>query len=526
MRSSADTQSGAGSPLIENGQDKAPERPAWTRGIAILDSVDKASWRFLTSFAVVVSATGVAAALMHAYEVAFVAILAPLAVIAFTSARRACVLIALTSPIVGLGAVDLGFHLVPSYPLIATGFAGLVWRRDWTSLHPTKADFLLLAFVLLATAVTLANLGVAPTSTVLNALGANAPGIRPLAQLLALLAMAVVYLVIRVGVRSQEDLATVLRALLVGATFVGMYMVYQVVGRRFGLPFTFVNQRRGVETLPLNLQYIRPNSTLPEASALAQFATIPLFLGVGWIAFEGPLPSWLPRVAPFLIAVAGAVAVVATLSKIGLLACALWLPFLIISVARRSRRRAWMWSVAAIACLLVAVGGVMAARAATQSIGGSGVISNERYVRIGYWIAAVRLSSDHPLGVGVGNFPFYYPEYAPISNKYEYLSELADAHNLFLEATAETGIVGGALFLGFVVVLVTTGLRFADRCRDTYLATTTTALALVFAAGATMHFTYSYFYYPFEWVLAGLVSALPFLSSSAVAPARHHRRKL
>jgi hypothetical protein len=482
--------------------------------VAMNDALELGSWRALFGIASVLTAGGVVAARLGVYEAGFVALVLPLALIALNNASRACVLIALTSPVVALGAVDVGFHLLPAYPLIAAGFLGTVWRRGWRGCRPTAADVLLIGFAVLASAITVANIGLIPNSTVLNAVGANGPRLRPFAQLLALLAMACLYLLFRTGIRTRAEFGSVLRALLVAAAFVGAYLVYQVVGRRLGLPFTFVNQRRAVGTLPTNLTYIRPNSTLPEASALAQFAIIPLFLGAGW-ASSRPLPRWLPPQAPLLIGLAGATAVVATLSKIGLIATAVWLPLLLLRTARR-RRRSWVFAVAVLAALVAAVGGVMAARAASQSITGTALIANERYVRTGYWIAAARMSADHPLGVGVGNFPFYYPEYAPLSLRYEYLSELADAHNLFLEAAAETGLVGGMLLLAFVVTVVVQGLLSAGRApQNDDLPTTGTALAFAFAAGATMHLTYSYVYYPFEWVVAGLVATLPSLAVAA-----------
>jgi O-antigen ligase len=134
-------------------------------------------------------------------------------------------------------------------------------------------------------------------------------------------------------------------------------------------------------------------------------------------------------------------------------------------------------------------------------------IDSETYIRVGYWIAAIQTAAHHPLGVGVGNFPFYYPQFAPLSVKYEYFSRIADAHNLFLEAAAETGIVGGLLFLGFVVGLLGRGVRLAAKAEPA-LRAVFLGLAAAYATGALMHLTYSYFYYPFEWVLAGLLGAI------------------
>jgi O-antigen ligase len=133
-------------------------------------------------------------------------------------------------------------------------------------------------------------------------------------------------------------------------------------------------------------------------------------------------------------------------------------------------------------------------------------------VREGFWKAAVAMAKDHPFGVGVGNFPFYYPLYAPLSGNYEYHIAISDSHNLFLDAAAETGVIGLMLLVGFFATLVYSGIRSVasahssadDRVRDVGLA-----LAAALGAGILMHLTFSYAYYPFEWVIAALVGSLP-----------------
>jgi O-antigen ligase len=196
--------------------------------------------------------------------------------------------------------------------------------------------------------------------------------------------------------------------------------------------------------------------------------------------------------------------VVATLSKAAVIACTIWIPALFWA-SKRSAGAARV-AVGAAAVLVSTTVFIVFLRAAVLSIDLGQSLASERYVRVGYWIAAVKMTVDHPLGVGIGNYAFYYPLYAPLSFRYEYQPAIADAHNLFLDALTETGVLGGMLFAAFVVSLFVSATRRARRLESS-LGALVIALGFAFAAGATMHFTYSYFYFPFEWVLAGLLGA-------------------
>jgi O-antigen ligase len=135
-------------------------------------------------------------------------------------------------------------------------------------------------------------------------------------------------------------------------------------------------------------------------------------------------------------------------------------------------------------------------------------------VRVGYWDASLNIASVHPLGVGVGNYTFYYPRYAPISGRYEFYPGVADSHSWYLDALAETGFLGAALLVVFAFGLPIAALR--RRAADGDDHHLVRALAISWLAVAIMHLSYSYFYYPFEWVLAGLVgSAIALRRSSA-----------
>lgn len=64
--------------------------------------------------------------------------------------------------------------------------------------------------------------------------------------------------------------------------------------------------------------------------------------------------------------------------------------------------------------------------------------------RVAHWLAAVRMFSDHPwLGVGIGNYPVAYPQYAVG----RWRDPLGHAHNYYLNIAAEAGIIGLSAYL-------------------------------------------------------------------------------
>jgi cell division protein FtsW (lipid II flippase) len=83
-----------------------------------------------------------------------------------------------------------------------------------------------------------------------------------------------------------------------------------------------------------------------------------------------------------------------------------------------------------------------------------------------------------------------------------------------LEAAAETGLLGAAVLLTFVLGLLISGFQIALTTTEGSLRLVALALVGAFSTGALMHLTYSYFYFPFEWVLIGTLAAIPQIASS------------
>ncbi len=99
--------------------------------------------------------------------------------------------------------------------------------------------------------------------------------------------------------------------------------------------------------------------------------------------------------------------------------------------------------------------------------------------RVAHWVAGLRMFQAHPLlGVGAGNYDAAYARYACA----DWPESLGHAHNYYINAAAETGILGLLAFLALVAVALALGWR-ATHPRTSTL-TSETALADDTWAGA------------------------------------------
>jgi O-antigen ligase len=100
--------------------------------------------------------------------------------------------------------------------------------------------------------------------------------------------------------------------------------------------------------------------------------------------------------------------------------------------------------------------------AATQTVAGTDVFSrlssaggNDRYQ---LWQQAVKAAETRPLtGIGAGAYGLYWQAHASVP------LHVSDAHSLYLQTLAETGIVGLALIAGLLLCMLGTGIRRALR---------------------------------------------------------------
>ena len=151
----------------------------------------------------------------------------------------------------------------------------------------------------------------------------------------------------------------------------------------------------------------------------------------------------------------------------------------------------------------------------------TGVVSGNIYSRLGtlsgshryqYWNSAFHAFRSRPLtGIGPGTFQFYWDQHAPF---YEYIR---NAHSLYMETLAETGLVGALLLVGFLLALLLGGvvraMRAPPKARGV-LAAATAALAGFCAAAA----------YDWVWQLAAVPAAALIMGAVILAHRRSSQR--
>ena len=127
--------------------------------------------------------------------------------------------------------------------------------------------------------------------------------------------------------------------------------------------------------------------------------------------------------------------------------------------------------------------------------------------RLTFWRAGMEMFSDYPVfGVGPGNFPTMY------ATQYSDTGKHWACHSIYIQALAESGVVGTAVFAALLILIVRLNWRTRKLVLDRlgpdgtrtfeYCLAIGLDLALVgfLASGAFL----SAFYYPHLWILLGL----------------------
>ena len=185
----------------------------------------------------------------------------------------------------------------------------------------------------------------------------------------------------------------------------------------------------------------RPEGTLQNPNFLAEFLLyggIAVFFAVSG-AREGAFTRWR---YPAMLGVFAAAVVLTRSRGAAVVAVAAWGYLL-------SRRHGVWKALALIAVLLLAF--LAVPNPLTDRFRGTG--DPFAYDRIVMWKAAWRIFLDHPLGVGVGNFKYYWHlARDPVEGGIvRYLKDTWTPHSEFLSILSELGIPGGAAFLGLGV---------------------------------------------------------------------------
>ncbi|MCG8432315.1 MAG: O-antigen ligase family protein, partial [Candidatus Omnitrophica bacterium] len=138
--------------------------------------------------------------------------------------------------------------------------------------------------------------------------------------------------------------------------------------------------------------------------------------------------------------------------------------------------------------------------------------------------AGVLMARDYPfLGVGWGNYIFRYLDYDPQLMGWWWIDCARTQNrpgtpiccNLFVSIIAESGILGLGSFLLFVSLVFFAGVRGFLRSRDRAVRLIQAGLVSGFAGVLVCYQFFSTLYYPFVWVVIGLILATEFIDGSA-----------
>jgi O-antigen ligase len=323
------------------------------------------------------------------------------------------------------------------------------------------------------------------------------PSDRVIRNLLTLGMGAAFYLAAALIPRTREDLRFTVRWLLIGF---GIPLVWSSLQSLYVLNirsnpavwepyFDFLNQIHHFFSIR-NLQERRVTGLAYEPSWYAEQLTI---LVLPWllVGFVRRRSFFRRRLGPFLIEdglLAWTIGImILTFSRTGLVILFLQLGLtILIGTGRRGSERPGALArllssenllrrVAVLAAAVVLLGAVVFAvgsqnryfsrlwRFYTDEEASGGYWSYIAFgQRFAYWEAALGMYAEQPLlGIGIGNYAFYFEEHLPDIPFHQYpeiielilpdrgLNELVTPKNFFLRVLAETGIVGLVVFAGF-----------------------------------------------------------------------------
>jgi putative inorganic carbon (HCO3(-)) transporter len=299
-------------------------------------------------------------------------------------------------------------------------------------------------------------------------------------ELMRLASYLCFYYAILDWVRSEDDLKAMLRALLVSTILVALFGFYQFMIGDYSSLYDAL--------YPIQDEALK---NPPWAGRITSF-----------LSHYNGAAAYLNMVVPFCIALAvrareklsrflagvcfvfSSIAILLTQSRGGLLAyvAVLLIAAWLLAPTRAARLR-WVAVVVAFSIAGALVAGQIFERL-------SGVDSYTEITRLGIWAGAGLLFLGNPiLGVGYGNFKIALTSTIAVPDGF-----MLDAHNLYLELLAETGVVG---FLAFAILIITC-LRCARRMERESLRVTEAVIGIGTIAaigGILVHGTVEYVFH-------------------------------
>jgi O-antigen ligase len=235
------------------------------------------------------------------------------------------------------------------------------------------------------------------------------------------------FVIVFAAVRTSRDVKVILGAFLLGAA---LSAAYGFVG---GVNLTQPGRLVG---------------TTGEANLLASYLVAGLLLSIALAVTSRRVPAL--ALGAMTCGVICALGVALTLSRAGLVALVLALIAAIVVVKRHR-------GVISLAAILVAAGFAVYFLALAPPVARQRIFSDPSGTsgRTALWTVAWRMVEAEPVtGVGIGNFPLRSVDFlvqpGGLSNDSFVIREPLEAHNIYLQLLAETGLVGFLLFAAVV----------------------------------------------------------------------------
>jgi O-antigen ligase len=303
------------------------------------------------------------------------------------------------------------------------------------------------------------------TSRFLRPLDFTVDPFYPIRVWLTLLEGFLVFLALRSCARRSPDptrfVVICRRGYLCGLALVSSFALLQYLTRFHLHPYWIAR----------NADLVRVHATLDDPNSLASYLVIGLGMAIG-LAWSDA--SRRTRAAALVLAAVAIAAVVATVSRAGLVA--LPATALLVAAARPARRdeaaasRALPRSSRQLARLLLLAGAAATVllliahavvkrqsppeptnpiQAVAQMLDPRVPLEGLFKGRLALWRAAVAMAAQHPLtGVGLGRYPRLLPDFR------DRWLPLDNAHNFYLQLAAETGALGALAFMATLVASI------------------------------------------------------------------------
>lgn len=299
-----------------------------------------------------------------------------------------------------------------------------------------------------------------------------------------------VYVVAAESLRGAIGVRRLALVVSVAILAVSAYAVWQVVTGAGPATFSVGGVTRAYGT------FGEPN---PFAGYLEMSVILLVALLVGYVTAGPRRTAFAPLgkvtlAAATLAAATGTLSLLATRSRGGYLGFAVGLGTIVWLTGGKVR---WLGTVGAIVCLAAVLvsplGGAVAERFRAESFMTTDAqVTTDNFAaqeRAAHWRAASRMAESLPfLGVGAGNFDDRFREFTPV---WRFRIPRGHAHNAYLQALAQAGILGACSYL-ILLVVVAWRIRGAFKCADDPLVQSVVLGAAAVSAAVAVHNTVDY----------------------------------